>query len=109
MKIQLHVGTKADLNFNLRHFWPMKSFSTDHAKIVPRKVRRENANSWPGALRQLSCNLANWGILNPFKILITRPYEVILYNIDRMSIAEQFSSVLGISFCYKLVKIVIQS
>ena len=26
MKIQLHVGTKADLSFNLRHFWPMKSF-----------------------------------------------------------------------------------
>ena len=26
MKIQLHVGTKADLRFNLRHFWPMKSF-----------------------------------------------------------------------------------
>ena len=26
MIIQLHVGTKADLSFNLRHFWPMKSF-----------------------------------------------------------------------------------
>ena len=26
MKIQLHVGTKADLSFNLRLFWPMKSF-----------------------------------------------------------------------------------
>ena len=26
MKNQLHVGTKADLSFNLRHFWPMKSF-----------------------------------------------------------------------------------
>ena len=26
MKIQLHVGTKADLSFNLRHFWSMKSF-----------------------------------------------------------------------------------
>ena len=26
MKIQLHVGTKADLSFNFRHFWPMKSF-----------------------------------------------------------------------------------
>ena len=23
MKIQLDVGTKADLSFNLRHFWPM--------------------------------------------------------------------------------------
>ena len=82
--------------------------TTDDAKILPEKVRRENANSWPGALIQLSRNLANWGILSPFKILITRPYEVILYNIDRMSIAEQFSSVLGASFCYKLVKIVIQ-
>ena len=30
MKIQLHVvGTKADLCFNLRHFWTMKSFMTD--------------------------------------------------------------------------------
>ena len=57
-----------------------------------------------GDFRQLSCNLANWGILIPFKILITRPYEVILYNIDKMS----FSSVLGASFCYKLVKIGIQ-
>ena len=28
MKIQLHVGRKADLSFNLRHFWPMKSFRT---------------------------------------------------------------------------------
>ena len=26
LKIQLHVDAKADLNFNLRHFWPMKSF-----------------------------------------------------------------------------------
>ena len=26
MKHQFHVGTKADLSFNLRHFWPMKSF-----------------------------------------------------------------------------------
>ena len=26
MKIQLHVGTKTDLSFNFRHFWPMKSF-----------------------------------------------------------------------------------
>ena len=26
MKIQLHVGTEADISFNLRHFWPMKSF-----------------------------------------------------------------------------------
>ena len=26
MKNQLHVGMKADLSFNLRHFWPMKSF-----------------------------------------------------------------------------------
>ena len=29
MKIQLHVGTKKDLSFHLRHFydfWPMKSF-----------------------------------------------------------------------------------
>ena len=25
MKNQLHVGTKADLSFNLRYFWPMKS------------------------------------------------------------------------------------
>ena len=25
MKIQLHVGTKADLSFNLRYFWLMKS------------------------------------------------------------------------------------
>ena len=23
MKNQLHVGTKADLSFNLRHFWPI--------------------------------------------------------------------------------------
>ena len=26
MENQHHVGTKADLSFNLRHFWPMKSF-----------------------------------------------------------------------------------
>ena len=26
MKVQLHIGTKADLSFKLRHFWPMKSF-----------------------------------------------------------------------------------
>ena len=26
MKNQLHVGMKADLGFNLGHFWPMKSF-----------------------------------------------------------------------------------
>ena len=26
MKNQLHVGMKADLSFNSRHFWPMKSF-----------------------------------------------------------------------------------
>ena len=26
MKNQLHVGTKTDLSFNLRHFWPKKSF-----------------------------------------------------------------------------------
>ena len=26
MTNQLHVGTKADLSFYLRHFWPMKSF-----------------------------------------------------------------------------------
>ena len=26
MKNQLHVGKKADLSFNLRHLWPMKSF-----------------------------------------------------------------------------------
>ena len=32
MKIQLHVGTKADLTFNLRHFWPMKSFRRPRLK-----------------------------------------------------------------------------
>ena len=26
MKNQLHIDTKADLSFNLRHFWPMKSY-----------------------------------------------------------------------------------
>ena len=25
-KFKLHVGMKEDLSFNLRHFWPMKSF-----------------------------------------------------------------------------------
>ena len=24
MKIQLHIGAKADLSFTLTHFWPMK-------------------------------------------------------------------------------------
>ena len=26
MKNQLHIGMKDDLSFNLRHFWPIKSF-----------------------------------------------------------------------------------
>ena len=32
MKIQLHVGTKTDLSFYLRHFWPMKSFRQPRLK-----------------------------------------------------------------------------
>ena len=31
----------------------MEEFTTDHAKIVLRKVRRENSYSWPGALTDL--------------------------------------------------------
>ena len=32
MKIQLHVGTKTNLSFNLRHFWPIKIVQT--AEII---------------------------------------------------------------------------
>ena len=48
---------------------------TDDAKILPEKVRRENANSWPGAPRQHSSNQAYGGISSSSKNFKPLPYE----------------------------------
>ena len=49
MKNQLHVGTKADLSFNLRHFWPMKLFR------------------WPRLQRKMDCHFKISGAVHTWE------------------------------------------
>ena len=80
MKNQLHVGTKADLSFDLRHFWPMKSFKGQDFRekliVFSRFLMPYNHND----IIVIKNDLLRFSDVN--KLNMCKHIEILLANID---------------------------